>query len=185
MLHFPLLRTKSEYASVARYSIVIINFPKLIFFLMALAAHSGPWPLIQFRNHFFSQTVELLGRVICSLQGLCLNTGEHKHRINAYTHQTSMSQVEFEPTIPAFERAKTVQALGRAATVTGSISLSVCKDNFQPFISHRYFQNIQSSRILIRKIVYKDTAYQASSLRCFYFQKNIYNIANVCPKVYK
>jgi hypothetical protein len=31
-----------------------------IFFSMALPAHSGLWPLIQFRNHF-SQTVELLG----------------------------------------------------------------------------------------------------------------------------
>jgi hypothetical protein len=31
--------------------------------------------------------------------------------------QTSMSQVGFEPTIPVFERAKTVHALDRAATV--------------------------------------------------------------------
>jgi hypothetical protein len=31
--------------------------------------------------------------------------------------QTSMSLVGFEPTIPLFERAKTVHALGRAATV--------------------------------------------------------------------
>jgi hypothetical protein len=30
-----------------------------------------------------------------------------------------MPQVEFEPTIPASERAKTVRALDRAATVTG------------------------------------------------------------------
>jgi hypothetical protein len=32
-------------------------------FLMALPANSGPWPLIQFRNHF-SQRVGLLGRVV-------------------------------------------------------------------------------------------------------------------------
>jgi hypothetical protein len=32
----------------------------------------------------------------------------------------SMRPVGFEPTIPAFERAKTVHALDRAATVTGS-----------------------------------------------------------------
>jgi hypothetical protein len=55
------------------------------FFSMALPAHSGPWPLIQFRNHF-SQMVELLGRVISPSQGLYLNTGQHRHRINAYTH---------------------------------------------------------------------------------------------------
>jgi hypothetical protein len=33
--------------------------------------------------------------------------------------QTSMPGVGFEPTIPVFERAKTVYALDRAATVTG------------------------------------------------------------------
>jgi hypothetical protein len=33
------------------------------FFSLALLAHPGPRPLIQFRNHF-SQTVGLLGRVI-------------------------------------------------------------------------------------------------------------------------
>jgi hypothetical protein len=34
--------------------------------------------------------------------------------------QTSMPRVVFEPTIPAFERAKTIHALDRAATVIGS-----------------------------------------------------------------
>jgi hypothetical protein len=33
--------------------------------------------------------------------------------------QTSMSWVGFEPTIPLFKQAKTVHALGRAATVIG------------------------------------------------------------------
>jgi hypothetical protein len=33
--------------------------------------------------------------------------------------QTSMPSVGFEPTIPAFERARKVHALGRATTVTG------------------------------------------------------------------
>jgi hypothetical protein len=60
-----------------------------IFFSMALPAQSGPRPLIQFRNHF-SQTVGLLGRVIRPSQGRYLNTGQHKQRINAYTHQISM-----------------------------------------------------------------------------------------------
>jgi hypothetical protein len=35
------------------------------------------------------------------------------------TTQTSMPRVGFEPTIPVFERAKTVHALDRAATVIG------------------------------------------------------------------
>jgi hypothetical protein len=34
--------------------------------------------------------------------------------------QTSMPQVGLEPTIPVFERAKTVHGSDRAATVTGS-----------------------------------------------------------------
>jgi hypothetical protein len=60
-----------------------------IFFSMALPAHSGPRPLIQFRNHF-SQTVGLLGRLTSPSQGRYINTGQHKHRINTCTHQTSM-----------------------------------------------------------------------------------------------
>jgi hypothetical protein len=88
---------------------------RCFFISMALPAHSGPWPLIQFRNHF-SQSVGLLGRVISPSQGRYLNTGQHKHRINACTQQTSMAWVGFKPTIPAFERAKIVHALDRAAT---------------------------------------------------------------------
>jgi hypothetical protein len=80
----------------------------------------GPWPLF-FSFMFILQTVGLLGRVISPSQGLYLNTGQHKHRINTYTHRTSMPSMGFEPTIPASERAKTVHALDRSATVTGSL----------------------------------------------------------------
>jgi hypothetical protein len=38
----------------------------------------------------YTQSVGLLGRVIGPSQGLYLNTGQHKHRIDAHTHQTSM-----------------------------------------------------------------------------------------------
>jgi hypothetical protein len=71
-------------------------------FSMPLQAHSEPRPLIQFRNHFL-QAVGLLGRVISPSQGRYLNTGQHKDRINAYTHQTSMPWVGFELTIRASE----------------------------------------------------------------------------------
>jgi FAD synthase len=37
--------------------------------------------------------------------------------------QTSMPRVGFEPTIPAFERAKAVHALDRVATVIGQMFL--------------------------------------------------------------
>jgi hypothetical protein len=90
----------------------------LYVFSMALPGHAGPRPLIQCRNHF-SQSAGLLGRVISPSKGRYLNTGQQKHRINAYTHQTSMPWVAFQPTIPASERAKTVHALDRAATVAG------------------------------------------------------------------
>jgi hypothetical protein len=106
--------------SEEKYFVSKISFQ--YFFSMALPTHSGPKPLIQFRN-YFSQTVGLLGRVIRPSQGPYLNSGQHKHRINAYTHQTSMPWVGFEPTIPASERAKIVHALDRKATVTGLISV--------------------------------------------------------------
>jgi hypothetical protein len=45
----------------------------------------GPWPLIFFSFMIILQTVGLLRRVISLSQGLYLNTGQHKHRINTYT----------------------------------------------------------------------------------------------------
>jgi hypothetical protein len=71
----------------------------------------------------FLQTARLFRRVISSSQCLYLNTGQHKYRINAYTHQTSMPCVRFEPTIPLSERAITVHASDLLATVTGLIYL--------------------------------------------------------------
>jgi hypothetical protein len=88
------------------------------FFFHWLYSPLGPWPLI-FSFMIILRTVGLLGRVISSSQGFYLNTGQHKHRINTYTHQTSMHCVGFEPTITASERAKTVHGLDRSATVTG------------------------------------------------------------------
>jgi hypothetical protein len=86
---------------------------------MALPSHSGSRPSFQFRNHF-SQTVGLLGCLISPSQGRYLNTGQHKHRIKAYTKQLSLLWVGLELTITASERAKKVHALKRAATVTGN-----------------------------------------------------------------
>jgi hypothetical protein len=75
------------------------------------------------------QTTGLLGRVISSSQGLYLNKGQHKHRINTYTYQTSMPCVGFEPTIPASKRAKIVYASDRTATETGFRSLTTRKQS--------------------------------------------------------
>jgi hypothetical protein len=57
--------------------------------------------------------------VISSTQGLYLNTGQHKYRINIYTYQISIPYVGLVPTIPTSERTKTVHALDRSAIVTG------------------------------------------------------------------
>jgi hypothetical protein len=51
---------------------------------MALSAHSGPWPLIEFRNHI-SQMVGLLGRGISPSQGRYLNTGQYKYKMNPHS----------------------------------------------------------------------------------------------------
>jgi hypothetical protein len=53
----------------------------------------GPWPLLQFRNHFFTQSVGLLGRVTSPSQLRYLHTGQHKHRINAHTDIHSLSEI--------------------------------------------------------------------------------------------
>jgi hypothetical protein len=75
----------------------------------------GHWPLI-FSFMILLQTVGFLGPAINSSQGLYLNTGQHKHRIN--TSQTSIHYMGFEPMIPASERAKTEHALDRMSAIT-------------------------------------------------------------------
>ena len=67
-----------------------------IFFPVVLPAYSEPRPLTQFLNNF-SQTVGLLRRVISLSQVLYLNTGQHKHRINAYTHQNPCLEWDSNP----------------------------------------------------------------------------------------
>jgi hypothetical protein len=57
-------------------------------FLTGSTALVGPGLFFSFL--IYSQSVRLLGPVISSSQGLYLSTGQHKHRINTYTHQTPM-----------------------------------------------------------------------------------------------
>jgi hypothetical protein len=83
---------------------------------MALSTHSGPWPIIYFHNHFFTD-----GRTPwTSDQPVARSL--RKHRINTYTHQTYMPLMGFESMIPGSERAKTVHALHRTATVIGYLT---------------------------------------------------------------
>jgi hypothetical protein len=72
-------------------------------------------------GRFFSflmyiQTIGLIGRGISPSKDRYIYTEKHKQ--NKRT-QTSMPRVGFEPTIPVFKRAKTIQTLERAATVIG------------------------------------------------------------------
>jgi hypothetical protein len=68
-------------------------------------------------GRFFSflihrQSSGLCGQGISPSQGRYLHTEQHKHRINTEKHP--WARLKFEPTIPVFERAKTVHALDRA-----------------------------------------------------------------------
>jgi hypothetical protein len=81
-------------------------------FTMALPTHSGPRPLIQFRNHF-SRTVGLLGRVISPSQGRYLNIGQHKHRINAYTDIHALSGIQtHDPSVQASKDSSCLRPRG-------------------------------------------------------------------------
>jgi hypothetical protein len=69
---------------------------------MAIELFVWPWPLFQFLDHLHSRCDSLDG-----------GSAQNKRT------RTSILQVGFEPTIPAFERAQTVNASNGAATVIG------------------------------------------------------------------
>jgi hypothetical protein len=58
---------------------------------------------------FFTQTVGLLGRVISPSQGLYLNTGQHKHRINAHTDIHVLSGIRIHD--PSFRTSENSSCL--------------------------------------------------------------------------
>jgi hypothetical protein len=91
---------------------------------MALPAHSGPRPVIQFRNNF-SQIVGLFGRVISPSQGRYLKTGQHKHRINAHTNQIPMPWVGFESKIRTREDISCLRLRGYSDRLTFSYTVIV------------------------------------------------------------
>jgi hypothetical protein len=93
------------------------HLPSFLLFSLSMALQPlGPWPLFLFLKPY-TQSVGLLGRGISSSQGHCLHRTTQTQ--NKRT-QISMPRVGFEPTIPVFERAKTVHALDRAVIVLGS-----------------------------------------------------------------
>jgi hypothetical protein len=88
------------------------KLPCYYFFSIVPPAHSGPRPLIQFRNYFL-QTVGLLGWLISPSQDRYLNTGQHKHRINAHTGIHALSWVRtHDPSVRASEESSWLSPCG-------------------------------------------------------------------------
>jgi hypothetical protein len=79
---------------------------------MVLPAHSGPRPLIQFRNYFLQ--TQGIPRTDDQLVAMPLP----KHR-TTQTHTHTKHQCLKWDSIPAFKRTKTVHYLDRAVTVIG------------------------------------------------------------------
>jgi hypothetical protein len=75
----------------------------------------GPCPLLSFLILYAVGRTPLWG--ISQTQSLYLHTRQHRRKINEQ-HKTTTLRVGFEPTIQAFQRAKTVHALDREANVT-------------------------------------------------------------------
>jgi hypothetical protein len=86
-----------------RWVVSFTPWPLFFFFQWLFQPIQGPG-LFFSSVIIFSQTVGHLEQVISPSQGCYLHTGQHKHRIDAYTHQTSMPWVECEPTIPGPDR---------------------------------------------------------------------------------
>jgi hypothetical protein len=76
----------------------------------------GPWPLFQFLNLYIVGRTPWTGDqpVVRPLPTHRTTQTQNKRT------QTPMSRVGYEPTIPGFERAKTVHASDGAATVIGT-----------------------------------------------------------------
>jgi hypothetical protein len=70
---------------------------------MALKFFVGPWPLLQFLNHFYADG-RTLGRMMSPSQGRYLHTGQNKQRINAHTDIHALSGIQtHDPSVRASE----------------------------------------------------------------------------------
>jgi hypothetical protein len=75
------------------------------------------WNVLVSLSVSYRQSGGLLGRGISSSLGRYLHAEQHKHGINAHRHPCFKWDSNPEPTIPVFEREKTVHALYRASIV--------------------------------------------------------------------
>jgi hypothetical protein len=86
-----------------------------LFLLIPLGARASVKRFVSLQFLKLRHSVGLLEPVISPSQDRYLTQAQNEHR------QTSMPRVEFEPTIPASEREKTVHALDRTANVICNI----------------------------------------------------------------
>jgi hypothetical protein len=101
----------------SKHGPVLLQTDKLSIYLStALQLFVRPGPFYSFLN-FYSQWDSLVGNKLVARP---LPTHKTAQTQNKRT-KTSMPQVGFEPTIPLFERTKTVYALDCAATVIGTL----------------------------------------------------------------
>jgi hypothetical protein len=80
---------------------------------MALEPFVEPWPLFRFLVPYIVGRTPWMGDQPDARPLLIYRTAQTQNKRT----QTSMPRVGFESTTPVFERAKTVHALDRAATV--------------------------------------------------------------------
>jgi hypothetical protein len=97
-------------------------------------------------KRFVSLSFLILGRSVGLLgRGISPSQGRYLHRTTQTQNkrrQISMPWVGFEPTIPVLERAKTVRALDRAATVIGELLSQILIREMKWSIALLLFQSI-------------------------------------------
>jgi hypothetical protein len=84
---------------------------------MTLQPFVGPWPVLCFLILYTVGRIPWMGDQLVARPLPIHRTTQIQNKRT----QTSIRLVVFEPTIRVFERAKTVHALDRAVTVTGSL----------------------------------------------------------------
>jgi hypothetical protein len=79
---------------------------------MALTALTGPWPLLLFRNHFYTNGRTPWMRISPS-EGRYLYTGQHKYRINAYADIHALRRIQTpDPSVGASEDSSCLRSRG-------------------------------------------------------------------------
>jgi hypothetical protein len=103
-----------HFSSISTYNMRCRQLLTIFYSIMALQPFVRPFTLFHFLNLYTVGMTPWTGDQ--PVAGLYLyRTIQTQHKRT----QTSMLRLGFEPTIPVFERAKTVHALDRAATVIG------------------------------------------------------------------